>query len=357
MAGKQRTGGGETLDDPRWAAVMARDPAAEGKFVYAVRTTGVVCRPTCPSKRPDPRNVLFFATLDEAVLAGFRPCKRCRPELFALAVRQGKLVEELCRFIEGAESMPTLAELAARAGMSPYHLHRVFKSITGLTPKAYALARRAARVRAELARGGLVTAAIYQAGFSSSGRFYGESDRALGMTPSRYRAGGAGMTIRFAIGECSLGAILVAQSERGICAILLGDDADALLRDFQDRFPVASLVGGDPAFERLVARVVGFVEAPGVGLDLPLDVRGTVFQERVWRALRAIPPGERVTYAELARRVGVPEGARAVAQACAANILAVAIPCHRVVRTDGSLSGYRWGVGRKRALLDLESSE
>lgn len=357
MAGLNQVGGVSALGDPRWAAVESRDPAAEGKFVYAVRTTGVVCRPTCPSRRASPENVVFFATLAEAIAAGFRPCKRCKPEQDSLAARHGAMVGELCRYIERAESMPTLAVLAARSCMSAYHLHRVFKSVTGLTPKAYALAHRAERVRAELARGGPVTEALYQAGFSSSGRFYEESDRALGMKPSRYRAGGAGMTIRFAVGACSLGAILVAQSERGICAILLGDDPDALLRELQDRFPAADLIGGDAAFERLVARVVGFVEAPCLGLDLPLDVRGTAYQQRVWRALREIPAGERVSYTELARRIGAPKAARAVARACAANGLAVAIPCHRVVRNDGGLSGYRWGVERKRALLERESSE
>ncbi len=357
MAGMNEASGVAASGDPRWAAVAARDPAADGKFVYAVRTTGVVCRPTCPSRLASPENVVFFATLAEAVAAGFRPCKRCKPGQDSLAARHGAMVGGLCRFIEQAEAMPTLAVLAARSGMSAYHLHRVFKAVTGLTPKAYAMAHRAGRVRAELARGGPVTEAFHAAGYASSSRFYGESDRALGMTPSRYRAGGAGMAIRFAVAACSLGAILVAQSERGICAILLGDDADALLRELQDRFPAAGLIGGDAAFERLVAQVVGFVEAPRLGLDLPLDVRGTAFQQRVWLALREIPAGERVSYTELARRIGAPKAARAVARACAANGLAVAIPCHRVVRNDGELSGYRWGVERKRALLERESSE
>ena len=266
-------------------------------------------------------------------------------------------VAELCRYIETAERAPTLAELAQRAGLSAWHLHRVFKSFTGLTPKAYAAAHRAQRVRWELGRSRSVTEAIYGAGYNSGSRFYEESDRVLGMTPTDYRAGGANAEIRFAVGECALGAILVAQSARGVCAILMGDDADALLRELQDRFPAARLIGGDAGFEQLVAKVVGFVEAPRLGLDLPLDVRGTAFQQRVWRALSEIPAGMTVSYTELARRIGAPRSVRAVAGACAANALAVAIPCNRVVRSDGDLAGYRWGVERKRALLEREAAE
>lgn len=252
--------------------------------------------------------------------------------------------------------MPKLEELAEQAGLSPHHFHRVFKGVTGLTPREYAVAHRDRRVREELDRGGgTITDALYQAGFSSSGRFYEHVPQRLGMTPSEYRSGGANTEIRFAVGECSLGSVLVAQSDRGVCAIWLGDDPDRLSRDLQDRFPRATLVGGDSAFEKTVATVIGFVERPALGLDLPLDVRGTAFQQRVWQALRRVPPGRTVTYAELARRIGVPSGTRAVAGACAANMLAVAIPCHRVVRTDGSVSGYRWGVERKRTLLENET--
>jgi AraC family transcriptional regulator of adaptative response/methylated-DNA-[protein]-cysteine methyltransferase len=244
--------------------------------------------------------------------------------------------------------------LANHAALSTYHLHRVFKAATGLTPRAYAAAHRAKRVRAELARRGTVTEAIYGAGYNSNGRFYEKSNQVLGMTPTNYRAGGANTEICFAVGECSLGSILVAQSERGVCAILLGDDPGKLARDLQDQFPRADLIGGDAEFEQLVAKVVGFVEAPRLGLDLPLDVRGTAFQQRVWQALREIAAGETVSYADIANRIGVPKSVRAVARACAANALAVAIPCHRVVRNDGGLSGYRWGVERKRALLEKE---
>ena len=344
------------VTDPRWATVIARDVAADGSFVYSVRTTGVYCRPSCASRRARPENVEFHASRAEAERAGFRPCKRCRPDRPSLTERHAAQVTQACRTIEAAERVPSLATLAAEAGMSAWHFHRVFKAITGLTPRAYARAQLARRARRELTRADSVTDALYGAGYGSSGRFYAESDARLGMTPSAYRAGGAETRIRFAVGECSLGSILVAASARGICAILLGDDPDTLARHLQDEFPNAELIGGDADFERLVARVVGFVETPALGLDLPLDLRGTAFQQRVWQALRALPAGTTASYAEIARRIGSPRAVRAVAQACAANRLAVAIPCHRVVRTDGALSGYRWGVDRKAALLASESS-
>jgi AraC family transcriptional regulator, regulatory protein of adaptative response / methylated-DNA-[protein]-cysteine methyltransferase len=265
-------------------------------------------------------------------------------------------VAKACRLIETADTPPSLDALAEAAGMSRFHFHRVFRTITGITPRAYAAAHRARRVRDALSRGGTVTDAIYGAGFNSSGRFYAAAADVLGMRPTSFRSGGEGASIRFAVGECSLGSILVATSDRGVCAILLGDDPDALVRELQDRFPKARLIGGDRSFERLVAQIVGFIEAPALGLDLPLDVRGSAFQQRVWQALREIPPGATVTYKQIAGRVGAPGAVRAVAQACASNALAVAIPCHRVVRNDGALSGYRWGVHRKRALLDREAA-
>lgn len=345
-----------TTQDPRWAAVLARDPVADGTFFYSVRTTGVYCRPSCASRTARPENVEFHLTAAAAERAGFRPCQRCKPDQVAAPGRHAAMVAELCRLIESAEQAPSLHQLAERAGLSPWHLHRVFKAAVGLTPKAYASAHRARRVREELGRGESVTAAIFDAGYNSSGRFYAASDQMLGMTPGRFRAGGAGSEIRFAVGRSSLGEILVAASERGICAILMGDDAAALVRDLQDRFARATLIGGDAGFEQLVGKVVGFVEAPRLGLDLPLDVRGTAFQQRVWQALREIPAGLTVSYTEVARRIGAPKAVRAVASAIAANALAVAIPCHRVVRTDGSLSGYRWGVERKRALIEREAA-
>ena len=270
--------------------------------------------------------------------------------------KHAALVAQACRRIEAAERPPALDDLAQQAGLSPFHFHRVFKAATGLTPKAYADAQRANAVRASLARGrSSVTEAIFDAGFNANSRFYESADAMLGMKPTQYRAGGVDARIEFAIGESSLGAILVARSQRGVCAISLGDDADLLLRELQDRFPRAELVGGDTGFERLVAQVVGMIEQPNLGIDLPLDVRGTAFQQRVWQALGQIPPGQTASYAQIAQRIGSPTSVRAVAQACASNTLAVAIPCHRVVRSDGALSGYRWGVERKRELLLREN--
>ncbi|HTT09659.1 MAG TPA: bifunctional DNA-binding transcriptional regulator/O6-methylguanine-DNA methyltransferase Ada [Burkholderiaceae bacterium] len=345
----------QTVNDPRWQAVAARDPRADGTFFYSVRTTGVYCRPSCAARAARPENVAFHATAADAERAGFRPCKRCKPNQPARVQLNAEVVAQLCRFIERAETPPTLDDLARRAGMSPFHLHRVFKEVTGVTPHAYAAAHRVQRVRNELDGDVSVTDAIFSAGYNSSSRFYEKAGDLLGMTPTAYRSGGANTEIFFAIGECSLGSILVARSARGICAISLGDDPEELARDLQDRFPQARLIGDDAGFAALVARVVGLVEAPGVGLDLPLDVRGTAFQRRVWEALREIPAGATESYAEIARRIGAPKSVRAVAQACGANPLAVAIPCHRVVRQDGSLSGYRWGVRRKEALLAREA--
>jgi AraC family transcriptional regulator of adaptative response/methylated-DNA-[protein]-cysteine methyltransferase len=264
------------------------------------------------------------------------------------------VVTRACRIIEDAPSPPTLGALAGAVGTTPHRLHRAFKAVTGVTPRAYAAAARAARARERLDGAASVTDAIYDAGFASSGRFYEDAPGRLGMTPSQFRAGGASTTVRFTVGACSLGAVLVATSARGVCAIQLGDDPEALVRAFQDRFHAAELVGDDPSFHALVARVIELVEHPDAGHDLPLDVRGTAFQVRVWEALRRIPAGETRTYAEVAAAIGAPSSVRAVAGACAANDLAVAIPCHRVVRTDGSLSGYRWGVERKAALLERE---
>ncbi|GHE22263.1 bifunctional DNA-binding transcriptional regulator/O6-methylguanine-DNA methyltransferase Ada [Halomonas urumqiensis] len=341
-------------DTAKWAAVLARDAAADDAFVYAVRTTGIYCRPTCASRRPRRENAEFHADSAAAERAGYRPCQRCRPQAPSLARRHAESVARACRLIEASEDLPSLDELAQAAGLSRFHFHRVFKAVTGLTPRAYAVARRAEWVRAELLNSETVTEAIYDAGFNSSGRFYAGSNRMLGMTPKRYRSGGKGMEIRFALGESSLGTILVATSEKGICAISLGSDPERLLQEFQDRFANANLVPGGQDFDAWVASVVGFVEAPGVGLSLPLDIRGTAFQQRVWHALTEIPVGTTISYAELAQRIGSPKSVRAVARACASNTLALAIPCHRVVRSDGSISGYRWGVERKRALLERE---
>jgi AraC family transcriptional regulator, regulatory protein of adaptative response / methylated-DNA-[protein]-cysteine methyltransferase len=342
-----------TENDPRWASVVARDPQA--KFYYSVKTTGVYCRPSCAARLARRENVQFHETCEDAEKAGFRPCKRCKPDQVSPVEQHAEKIASACRLIESSETPPSLELLAQHVGLSSYHFHRVFKAATGLTPKEYAAAHRDNLVRKSLNKSNTVTGAIYDAGYNSNSRFYETSNRVLGMTPSNYRAGGSQTDIRFAVGECSLGSILVAQSDRGICAILLGDDPDSLARDLQDQFPKANLIGGDAGFERLVAKVVGFVEAPAVGLDLPLDVRGTAFQQRVWQSLRKIPAGSTASYTEVAKLIGSPNSVRAVAQACGANALAVAIPCHRVVRNDGALSGYRWGVERKQVLLEKEA--
>jgi AraC family transcriptional regulator, regulatory protein of adaptative response / methylated-DNA-[protein]-cysteine methyltransferase len=342
-------------DDPRWARIVARDKTADGQLWYSVATTGVYCRPSCPSRTANPKNVTLHDTLASARAIGFRPCKRCNPDGPSLDSENAALVAKACRIIEESEEEPSLEALAEAVGRSPSYFHRVFKAVTGLTPKDYAAADRAKKVRQGLETGNSVTEAMYDAGFNSSGRFYEKSTNILGMTPTQYRDGGANEEIKFAVGQTSLGAILVASSTKGVASILLGDDPDELVRNLQDRFPKARLIGTDRDYEALIARVVGFVENPQIGLGLPLDVRGTAFQRRVWQALQEIPVGERVSYSEIARRIGSANSVRAVAGACAANNLAVAIPCHRVVRNDGALSGYAWGVERKRALLDREA--
>ncbi len=338
-----------------WNAVCRRDRTFDGLFYYSVTTTGVYCRPSCPSRRANRTNVAFHASSSDAERAGFRPCRRCKPNAPTPRERDADKVARACQLIETAQEPPKLADLARASGLSPYHFHRLFKAIAGVTPKAYAVAHRQKRVREILTtRGKSVTAALHEAGFNSSGRFYDTAAGVLGMSPTAYRAGGANADLRFAVGECALGSILVAASGMGIAAILLGDDPETLVHDLEDRFPKANLIGADRTFEDVMAKVVGLVEAPATGLDLPLDIRGTAFQHRVWEALRQIPPGQTATYGEIAARIGMPRAVRAVAAACAANKIAVAIPCHRVVRNDGALAGYRWGIERKRELLARE---
>ena len=341
--------------DALWQAVLDRNPALDGQFCYGVRTTGVYCRPSCPSRRAKRENVTFFSDPDAAEAAGFRPCLRCHPRAQTPMQANAELIAAACRMIEDADAPLPTADLAARIGLSRFHFHRQFKAVTGMTPRAYAAAQRADRMRRGLQGHTSVTGAIYDAGFNSSSRFYATADQILGMAPDTYRKGGADSQIRFAIAQCALGAILVAASDRGICAISMGDAPQPLLTELQEMFPKARLIGGDAAFDLLVAQVVGLVEAPQIGLNLPLDIRGTAFQQRVWQALRDLRPGETASYADIARRIGAPDATRAVAGACAANRLAVAIPCHRVVRADGAISGYRWGVARKRALLQREA--
>lgn len=353
---KDKTAFPATATDPRWQQVLARDRAADGAFWYSVATTGVYCRPSCPSRTANPQNVGLHDTLEEARATGFRACRRCHPDGPSPDAANAAIIAKVCRLIEQSETLPSLAHLAQAVGLSAGYLHRLFKAATGLTPRAYAAGQRADRVRAGLGRAASVTEAIYDAGFNSSGRFYEQASDILGMAPTRYKAGGVDEEIRFAIAQCSLGAILVASSAKGVVAILMGDDANGLAQYLQDRFPKARLLGGDAAYDSFVARVIGLVETPGLGFDLPLDVRGTAFQQRVWQALRAIPAGQTASYRQIAESIGAPKAVRAVAGACAANAIAVAIPCHRVVRHDGALSGYAWGVERKRDLLEREGA-
>ena len=341
-------------DEARWAAVLARDPAAEGAFWFCVATTGVYCRPTCAARSPLRCNVSFLDSVEAARAAGFRACLRCRPDEPPVAARRAALVAAACRRIEEAERAPDLAELARGAGLSPHHFHRLFRAETGVTPRAYAEALKAMRAQAALAEGTSVTEALYAAGYGASSRFYEAAAGRLGMAPKRWRDGGDGEAIAFVAAPCSLGWVLAAATERGVCAITLGDDPAALEAGLRARFPRARVEPGEGGSADLLARVVALVEALGAGVALPLDVRGTAFQEQVWRALRDIPAGETVSYGELARRIGAPRAVRAVAAACGANPTAVAVPCHRVVGADGALTGYRWGVERKRALLDRE---
>lgn len=344
-----------TERDPRWARVKARDKSADDQFWYSVATTGIYCRPSCPSRTANPSNVRFYERLADAKRAGFRACKRCNPEGPSLQEVNATLIAKVCKIIESRNEAPSLEELAAAAELSPSYFHRLFKAATGLTPKGYASAHRSSRVREKLKTGTSITQAIYDAGYNSNGRFYETSGAILGMTPTQFRTGAVDEEILFAVGQCSLGAILVATSKVGVVSILLGDDPDVLVRDLQDRFPRAAIIGANPDYEQLIAKIVGLVECPSLSLDLPLDVRGTAFQQRVWQALREIPAGSTASYSQIALRIGLPKAVRAVAGACAANNIAVAIPCHRVIRNDGASSGYRWGVERKRLLLDRES--
>lgn len=344
-------------DGEKWIAVFNRMQTADGAFFYAVQTTGIYCRPSCSARRPKRENVQFYTTAFAAEKAGFRPCRRCRPDDLSHLQMHAKAVAKACKIISTAEETPNLRELANAVHMSSFHFHRVFKAMTGLTPKAYAVAYRSQKLRRELKQTTTVTEAIYNSGFHSNSPFYATSSKALGMKPSEFRKGGENLLVYFAVGDCSLGAILVAMTKKGLCSIALGDDPDALVRDLQDMFPKAQLVGADPEFEHFIARVIGFVESPTDTLDLPLDVQGTIFQQRVWRALCDIPAGSTASYADIAKHIGAPHAVRAVARACATNRIALAIPCHRVIRHDGGLAGYRWGVERKRALLNREAAE
>lgn len=344
-------------DDSRWAAVAGREKAFDGEFVYAVRTTGVYCRPSCPSRAAKRENVAFFDTTHLAQAAGYRACRRCKPDEAPAEFKRNDAVTAACRALQASPGGIPLDDLARAAGWSPHHFHRTFKQVTGLTPKAYFQALRAQRVQASLAAAPSVTEAIYDAGFNSSSRFYDQGASGLGMAPAAYRSGGAGQAIRYAVEPCALGVLIVAATAKGVCAIEFGDSAHALVERLRQRFPQAAFEPGDPLFRQWVGRVLAYIDQPRGPLDLPLDIQGTVFQRRVWQALRDIPCGQTASYTQVAQAIGQPQAARAVASACASNTLALAVPCHRVVRSGGGISGYRWGSERKAELLRRESKK
>ncbi len=347
----------KTEQDPRWKAIQSRHH--DDSFFYSVKTTGVYCRPSCAARLARPENVAFHGSLEEAEAAGFRPCKRCRPGQPDERLRQAALMERACRSLEESLQPPDLKQLAEQAGLSHFHFHRLFKSLVGMTPKQYERARRAERLRATLTQAESVTEAIFEAGYQSSSRFYERSQEILGMSPTHFKKGGENLRIRYSLRPCQLsGWLLVAATEAGICGIFLGDRPQPLLDELRRRFTQAMLSEADAELQQWVQAALALVDCNGPAAELPLDVRGTVFQQKVWEALRSIGPGETRTYAQLARQIGKPRAVRAVAAACAANPVAVAIPCHRVIRGDGSLAGYYWGgLEKKRALLEREAEK
>lgn len=345
-------------NEAKWQAVIGRDARADGSFFFSVLTTGVYCRPSCGARTPRRENVDFHASPEAAEKAGFRPCKRCRPLDTPAWTEREALVARACRFIEEAESTPVLADIAAHAGLSPYHFHRIFKEITGVTPKAYASSHRTRSVKGSLKESRTVTEAIYDAGYNTGSRFYEKAPGFLGMTPTEYRAGAKGLTVRYSISPCSLGFMLMGTTARGICTIQLGDSEAGLVAALRAEFPGARLEEAADDMNGWLKGALTLVDKGKQTLGtLPLDIRGTAFQQQVWQALRDIPEGETRTYTEVAEAIGKPKAVRAVANACANNRIAVAIPCHRVIRGDGSLSGYRWGVERKAKLLKREAGE
>ena len=346
-----------STDDERWDALVAKSAAAEGIFFYGVRTTSIYCRPGCSSRLPTRKNVRFFESWAAAEAAGFRACKRCQPQTTLPQQQQAEMIAHICHQIESSEKSVSLQELATAAGFSPFHFQRLFKSIVGISPKQYELAQRTKRVRHELAQASSITDAVYNAGFGASSSFYNEATEILGMQPMSYQKGGNGVAIRYTVQPCDLGWVTVAATDRGICAIQFGDDQGTAIAQLQERFPNAQLQTNDPEFDRWVEAIIAYVGAPQANLNLPLDIQGTVFQQKVWQALRAIPLGQTASYSEVAQRLGNPKAVRAVARACATNDIAVAIPCHRVVGSNGSLTGYRWGIDRKQNLLVKEAAQ
>ena len=340
----------------RWQVLVNKGKGGSTNFLYAVSTTGVFCRPGCSSRLPNRKNVEFFDTVEDAIAAGYRACRRCRPDNNESCSRTEKKIIAACRMIEEADCLIKLAELADRVEMSPSYFHRTFKKIVGVTPRGYAAMRRAKAFRKGLEKGETVTGALYGAGFGSSSRVYENPNDHLAMHPSAFRKGGKGESIKYSVVQCSMGWLLVAATVRGICTVEFGDGPEELEKLMHKRFPLASIVPADSQFAEHLALVVQHIESPGASAVLPLDIRGTAFQQRVWAALRTIPAGETRTYGQVAEEIGNPQASRAVASACGANRLAVIIPCHRVVAKDDSLGGYKWGKEKKKQLLDKESS-
>ena len=345
------------MDDKLWTAVKNRDSGAEGTFVYAVKTTGVYCRPGCSSRLPKRSNVEFYSVASDAEQAGYRPCKRCSPDSTPMTEVKAGLITAACRRIESSPVQPSLAELAAEANMSPGHFHRLFKKLTGITPKEYATTKQSDRFLGALDNGSSVTSAVYQAGYSGPGRAYDQLKSRLGMTPSEYGKGAPGITIRYALAECFLGWTLVAATDRGICAVMFGDNPSVLPGLIRERFPEADLQESSADENKVLKKAIAEINIPSDKFDLPLDIIGTAFQKRVWKALMEVPPGETAGYRDIAERIGRPKAVRAVAGACAANKIALFIPCHRIIRRDGGLGGYRWGLERKRIILEREIHE
>lgn len=343
-----------TTETQRWLALQQRDPAANGQFVYAVLSTRIFCRPNCPSKLASRENVTFFTKPEDAAKAGFRPCKRCQPTDLSLEEQHAAAAARACRLIEGSDTFPPLQALAQAAGLSPFHFHRVFKNVVGVTPRQYAAAHRTRRVRTGLRGTTSITDAIYGAGYNSNSRFYERAPATLGMTPTHFRRGGAGITIQYAVAPCPLGLVLVAGTAVGVCSVTLGNDPAELEQTLRAAFSNARIEKAGKDFKGWVQAVVRQISRPAARAEVPLDIRGTAFQQRVWQALREIPPGQTATYAEIAAKIGHPSAVRAVGTACGANPAAVLVPCHRALRTDGKLGGYRWGLERKKRLLEKE---
>lgn len=338
----------------RWAAVCENNKKADGHFYYAVITTGIYCRPSCTSKLPKKDNVEFFVTSDDAESAGYRACKRCKPNTTSKGQETKQKIIDACRIIEKSESPVTLDELATKVNLSPYHFHRIFKKMVGVTPKQYGSRHQSQRFQENLIASSSVTDAIYSSGYSSSGGAYDQKRDQLGMQPKTFRSGAEGIVITYGVAQCFLGCVIVAATNRGICAIEFGDDAESLRVQLQARFPKADFENADNELRALIKEVIDFIEKPQSSFQLPLDIQGTAFQQKVWEVLRQIKPGQTMSYAEVAQKIGSPKAARAVAIACSANRLAVVVPCHRVIAKNDKLSGYRWGVKRKKRLLDNE---